>query len=417
MLASMSLHFMQRSLRRTRYRFGELPERVFHAPFGVYVHVPFCYSKCSFCPFYKELLTEEGKRAYLECILKEIGQTRLEGKEAWIYFGGGTPNTLRPTELAAIVQALTRKVAPTSMGIELLPAKLTREYLDELKRLGFTKVSLGVESFAEEVIGRTGRRAGTGGRVKELVEHARGLGLWANVDMMAGLPGQNNATFADDVRQLLSIRPSQITLYPFLVIRGLEARPADLPLAYFEWIETSAADIQDAGYRRRGVWTFAVGRDLYDSSRDELVEDFAGFGPAAASTCGPWKTVNPELEPYIRGIREGKSRGFVAPKNPAADQWRKFARMLYDLRVEPPPDLPLPMRAFVRILRLLGYIRAGAWTAKGKIFAHEITKAVVESLPFPLQNPACVENYADYERFRAQERTGLGPTNPAALAP
>lgn len=402
MLTTASRRFLQRSFERTRYTFGDLPERVFRAPFGVYVHVPFCYSKCTFCPFYKELFSEESKERYLECVVQEIGESRLEGEEAWVYFGGGTPNTLRPDEIGRIVGALRNQIRPTSLGIELLPARLTRAYLDELKSLGFTKVSVGVESFAEKVLANTGRRAGTLRQLADLVDHARALGLWVNTDIMAGLPEQDAVTFAEDVRTVLSIRPSQITLYPFLVVRGLEVPSATRTRRAFEWIEEAAPTILDAGYQRKGVWTFTVGQDLYDSSRDELVQDFAGFGPAAASTCGPWKTVNPELGPYVRSVREGRPRGFVAPKNPAADEWRKFARMLYDLRLEAPSDLPAPMKALIGLLRVLGYIRGGGWTYKGKIFAHEITKAVVESLPFPLQNPACVENYGDYERFRAE---------------
>jgi coproporphyrinogen III oxidase-like Fe-S oxidoreductase len=400
MFARISRFFMQRSFQKTRYRFGVLPRRLFQPPFGVYVHVPFCYSKCTFCPFYKEILSEEGKRAYLDCIVREIDEARLGGNDGWIYFGGGTPNTLSTSELASIVDAVTRQISPTSMGIELLPARLTCDYLDDLKRIGFTKVSFGVESFAQKVIGTTGRCAGAIGTLAKLVAHALGLGLWVNVDMMAGLPNQNAAIFMEDVRTLLSIRPSQITLYPFLVIRGLETSSRTPSRIFFEWIERAAAVIMDSGYQRKGVWTFTAGGDLYDSSRDELVEDFAGFGPAAASTCGPWKIVNPELAPYVRGIREGRPRAFVAPKNPAADEWRTFARMLYDLRVDGAEALPVPMRLLVNVLGRMGYIRRGRWTRKGTLFAHEITKAVVESLPFPLQNPACVENFGEYEMFR-----------------
>ena len=90
----------------------------------------------------------------------------------------------------------------------------------------------------------------------------------------------------------------------------------------------------------------------------------------------------------------------MAPKNPAADEWRTFARMLYDLRVDGAEALPVPMRLLVNVLGRMGYIRRGRWTRKGTLFAHEITKAVVESLPFPLQNPACVENFGEYEMFR-----------------
>jgi len=396
MIPALSSHFMRRSFQKTRYRFQDLPERTFRGLFGIYVHVPFCYTRCSFCPFYKELLSEEGKRDYLRCVQQEIEETKLDGQAAWVYFGGGTPNTLLPEDLAAIVRALRKQATPPSMGIELLPARATPEYLDALKALGFTKVSIGVESFSDEVIAPTGRRVGTLRHVERLVEHAHALGLWVNVDMMAGLPLQTPAAFESDIRTLLAIRPSQITTYRFLVIRGLRVSRRPNPGASYDLIERAAVAILESGYRRQGVWTFADGQDLYDSSRDELIQDYAGFGPAGFSTCGNWKMVNPELAPYLRGFREGRRRGFAAPKSPAADAWRRFARMLYDLKIDPSPDLPPAIRFYIEILRRLGYIRGTELTPKGVLFAHRLTQTVVESLPFPLQNPGCVENYQDY---------------------
>lgn len=409
MIVSKSRQMMRRSFEKTTYRFCEVPEADFRGNFGVYIHVPFCRTKCTFCPFYKELFSEDLKRRYLDAIVEEIGRTPMSGRAKWVYMGGGTPNTLSVQEVGRIVEGLRAKVRLGSVGMELLPSLLDEGYLRGLKRLGFTKVSMGVESFSGEVGRETGRRRIGAPRVEELVKQAMSLGLWVNVDMMAGLPKQDAATFAEDIRKIAAVGPSQVTIYPYMVIRGVAAAPSMPEDDQFALIEGAAGVLESRGYGRRGVWTFAVGQDVYDSSRDELVEDYAGFGPSGFSTYGGWKVVNPELEVYLRNIETGRRMGFVAPKSRATDDWRRFARMIYDLKGRPPDGLPLYIRLYVRLLRLAGYIRGGALTAKGRLFAHAITKTVVESLPFPIQNPACVENYGEYLSFKMNAEPALSP--------
>lgn len=125
MIISVSKKMMQKSFEKTLYRFMEIPKPRFGTNFGIYIHVPFCFSKCSFCPFYKEIFSEELKRQYLGAILKEIESTDMEGEAKWVYFGGGTPNTLAMEEIHEIVERLRSKVQIGSMGMELLPALLT----------------------------------------------------------------------------------------------------------------------------------------------------------------------------------------------------------------------------------------------------------------------------------------------------
>ena len=405
MIIPTSKKMMQRSFEKTRYRFMEIPKPSFSGQFGIYIHVPFCLSKCSFCPFYKELFSEKLKRQYLDAILKEIDDTDMRGEAKWVYMGGGTPNTLAIKDLYNIVERIRGKVQINSLGMELLPALLSEEYLKELKAIGFTKVSIGVESFSDEVINKTGRKITTYDHVTGLIELAKSLGLWVNVDMMVGLPNQDADAFRYDIKQISTILPNQITIYPFMVIRGLKATPSSPPREQFELIEESDAMLKRCGYARKGVWTFALGDEIYDSSRDELIENYAGFGPSAFSTYGNWKVVNPELDVYTQNFENGKRTGFVANKTKASDDWRKFARMIYDLKVDNTRNLPSYIQIFIWLLKLTGYIRHGILTRKGKIFAHEITKTVVESLPFPVQNPDCVENYDEYASYkRVNER-------------
>lgn len=395
MITRKSVRMLRRSFERQTYRFTRAPD--FLCPghrFGVYVNVPLCLTTCAFCPFYKELFTPGLKDRYLDALLREIGASPVSGQASWVYFGGGTPNTLAVGELSRILTALREKISASGWGIELHPALLRDGYLDGLKEIGFTKVSVGVESFDEAVAGGAGRKMTNHRRMKSIVARASSLGLWSNADIMVGLAGQSARSFLADIQRLGQINPSQVTIYPYMVIRGLKIPSPMTNAEQFELIEAAAGILDSCGYVRKGVWTFARGDNVYDSSRDELVEDYVGFGAAAFSTYGGWKVVNPELDLYLGS--NGTRMAFVAPKTRATDDWRRFARMLYDLQGPRGEKFPGYIQAFISVLKLAGYIKNGELTEKGIMFAHEVTKSVVESLPFPVQNPDAVENYDEY---------------------
>lgn len=400
MIISTSKHRLRKSFEKTFYTFTEKPKPNFKGNFGVYVHIPFCFSLCSFCPFYKVIYSEKLKDRYLNCIGKEIDETSLKGKAKWVYLGGGTPNTLTVEELASILKSLENKIKLGKVGIELLPTPLTNEYLLGLREVGFTKISVGVESFSDKVLRKTGRKLLKNTNLEEVIQYARSsLNFWVNVDMMVGLPNQNPDTFREDIIQAGFVRPDQITIYPYLILRGSKAAESMHPTDQFLLIEEAASILKEVGYDRKSVWTFALGDDLYDSSRDELIEDYAGFGPAAFSTYSNWKVVNPEILAYFKNFNNGKRMGFVAPKSKASDEWRKFAHMLYDLKCQNLKDFPFYIKAYILLLKLTRYSKNGKLTNKGKMLAHEITKTVVESLPFPIQNPDCVKNYEEYTAY------------------
>jgi oxygen-independent coproporphyrinogen-3 oxidase len=381
---------VRRSFERVRYRLTSAPPLRLAGSFGIYVHVPFCHSKCSFCPFYKELFSETDKNAYLNALASEIEGSGIRGKASWVYFGGGTPNTLTVSEIARILSRLKERVRIEGAGIELLPSRLTPDYLAGLRSAGFTKISIGVESLSDAVLQQSGRHPAPESDIAGLIEQARRVGLRVNVDLMVGLPGQDGAGFLNDVQALAAIRPDQVTTYPFMVIRGLKVVPSLPERRQFELIEKAHQTFSEQGYARKSVWTFARDDDIYDSSRDELVADYVGFGPAAFSTYGDWKVVNPDLATYLRGAVDGRRLAFVARKTKSSDDWRRLARMIYDLEYDEKPELPAYFDVLARLLETTGHIRRGKLTAKGAMFAHALTKAVVESLPFPIQNPSCV---------------------------
>jgi oxygen-independent coproporphyrinogen-3 oxidase len=406
-LTQRSQTMMVRSFRNVRYRFREAPDAAVQAPYGIYLHVPFCRQRCSFCPFYKESYAPELKDAYLKALTEEINRRPLPSSPEWTYFGGGTPNLLSLTDLENILNTFRRQITIKDAGIELLPELVTQPYLKGLRELGFGKISIGVESLQSQVLSETGRGAQRQVNIPELVSQALEQGLFVNVDMMLGLPGQTPAAFQQDIQTLVECAPTQITLYPFMQIGDLQAKPAFDEALQFELIEQAAPVLLASGYHRRGVWTFSREAAVYDSSRDELVADYVGYGPAAFSTYGQWKMVNPELGIYLQDHEHGRRRVLAASRTQSSDEWRRFARMIYDLRFEPQPGLPAGIRLFKTLLRLAGYGKRGWLTPKGIRFAHSITKAVVEGLPYPLQNPDAVENWDEYAAVR--EHTGVEP--------
>jgi coproporphyrinogen III oxidase-like Fe-S oxidoreductase len=399
MITKISASIMRNVFKKSTYRFDNEPKDQFSPNFGIYIHVPFCHSICKFCPFYKERFTENIKNQYVNALIQEIQMRNISGSVKWVYFGGGTPNVFTLEDFKRVINALQEKVKLSNLGIELLPSILTMPYLEGLKQLGFSKISLGIESLTKIVLQRAERANITPDNLQKILQKAKELGLRTNIDMMVGLTGQTDSDFLTDIDTISNMRPTQITIYPYMSIRGVpETKIPDSK--QFKLIEQAGKKLIQLGYSRKGVWVYAFDDNLYDSSRDELVQDYAGFGAAAFSTFDKWKVVNPEVGPYMKMIQQKTRKGFVGIKTPDTDDWRKFARTLYDLRTDFPTDLPNYIKKYIGVLKHTGFIKKNQLLQKGILLGHALTKTVVESLPFPLQNPNVVENYSDYVAYK-----------------
>lgn len=396
MITEKSKEMMIKSFQKTVYRYEEIPDVVIKGSFGVYLHVPFCFSKCAFCPFYKEIYNEKKKEQYITAIIKEIEDRGLKGEATWLYIGGGTPNTLKIPELKKIINKIHENITVSTMGIELLPSIIDNKYLEGLHNIGFTKISIGVESLSAVTLSRSGRTVTKKEEIGKIIVKAQELDLWVNVDLMIGLPEQRPNSFFYDIEQISLLKPNQITIYPFMQIGELAVQPSLSDDDQFLLIEQANEIMIKHGYSRKGIWIFAKGEEVYDSSRNELIEDYFGFGPAAFSTYGSWKVVNPELDIYLQNYEANKNKALVALKDKSSDDWRKFARMLYDLKGTIEGEVNRGIKLFVLILKMMGYIKNNTMSKKGIMFTHKITKTVVETLPYPLQNTHYVENYEEY---------------------
>ncbi len=389
--------------RNSTYRFGPLPERAFHSDYGLYLHVPFCRSICSFCPYYRETFSSPRKELYVDALLEEISRRDFAGNASWLYVGGGTPNTLSLSDWNRIIDALKSKAKIPNAGIELTPAGLDRGYAEGLRALGFRKASIGVESFSGAVLRGAGREDPGGGKAEAAVESARSAGLWTNVDLMVGFDEQKAYHFREDVKRFIGLGAEQATFYPLMTIRGTRSNRLSMDdRTVFGLIEEAGLAMESAGYARRTLWTWTRGAELYDSSYDELGSDYLGLGPSGISSTRAWVSVNPPLDAYAKAINaSGPLMGFASEhvKGRHHEAWRRFGMMLYGRRLSFSPAFPAYLNAFIGVLMASGRGGPGFLTRKGILFAHDMTKAVVETKSFPLQHPGCVENLADYEAF------------------
>ena len=401
MISAISKHMLSKSFSKINFTFKPIDwfdQNVGDSRFGLYIHVPFCKIFCSFCPFYKVLYNERLKRKYLEAVKREIEKRGLMGKASWLYIGGGTPNLLKAEEICEILSCLKEFVEVDEVGMEGNPFEFTPEYLEKIGDAGVTKISVGVETFHSDSLKAVKRAKASKHLIEKVVGEAQRLGISVNVDLMVGLPQQTLEECLKDAKTIVDIGPDQVTIYPYLIISGVEAEPGMDSQSMFTVIESAWNIFREHGYRRDSVWVFSKSHKIYDSAKDELVCDYFGLGPAAFSTCGNIQTVNPPLEIYLQMINDDKRLAFHTELDGKAKVWRAFAHELYKLQLDPKvcSEMPLNIKMVLQFLRMTGYVEGFTVTDKGRYLVHEITKTVVETLPFPLSNPKRIENYDEY---------------------
>jgi len=397
---------LKKKLSKISYQFTEFPEINVSDAFGVYINIPLCIQRCSFCAFYSERFSAYNESDYAAAVLQEIEVCKPAGHARWVYFGGGTPNCLSLASLNEIMTCLKKHITSSYYAIELLPSLLTTGYMDGLKHMGFSKISMGIESFAEESLKKTGRKNAPSSFIGDLVGHARSIGLWTSLDFMIGLPGQTEASLAHDVSEIERIAPDQIALYPIVQVKGKRVpfTPSFSSMDQYEHIEHISARLAERGYIRRTAWILSredTG-EVYDSSGNELAIDYIGFGAGAYSAYSNARMMNPEIPVYLQAMADGKRMGFLSTGSGSTKHMRTLSKMIYDLDIDSSIRLPWYLRTFAACLNLCGYRTRGYFTKQGRFLSHEISKTAMESLPFPIQYPGCVKNAEVYEAFKSR---------------
>ncbi|NOT30676.1 MAG: coproporphyrinogen III oxidase family protein [Planctomycetes bacterium] len=296
---------------------------------GIYVHIPFCRQRCDFCYFkvYTDKNSKEIRR-YLEGLRRELAlyapAPRFRGREVrFVYFGGGTPSYLSAeqlTELFESVRAAFAWDAVEEVAFECEPGTLSEAKLAELKRLGVTRLSLGVENFDPHIL-EINNRAHRAAEIHKTWHAARAVGFeQINIDLIAGMVGENEANWKDCVEQTIALGPESVTIYqlevPYnttLFQRMQEEHSEAAPVADWEtkrrWTAEAFARLEAAGYRIGSAYTAARGERTRFVYRDELWRgaDLLGIGVSSFSHVGGVHFQNEhEFERYLERVEAGE---------------------------------------------------------------------------------------------------------------
>jgi oxygen-independent coproporphyrinogen-3 oxidase len=274
-------------------------------PLGLYVHIPFCRKRCHFCYF--RVYTDKNAQEvghYLDVLAREwelYGQLpAIAGRDLnFVYFGGGTPSFLSTQQLEGLVKRLTAVASwnrAEEITFECEPGTLTESKLATIRRLGVTRLSLGVESFDDHILEINGR-AHRSPEIGQAYRYARALDFpQINIDLIAGMLGETDANWRASVEKTLELEPDSITIYqmelPFntTISRDLlkgTARFGDPVAAWAtkrRWVEEAFTAFEHAGYHVRSAYTV-----VKDPARKRFVytdrlwqgADMAGLGVAS----------------------------------------------------------------------------------------------------------------------------------------
>lgn len=245
-----------------------------HDPYAaLYIHVPFCASKCAYCDFHSSACPTGSPRmeAFVDELVLTLKRKAHEGELAGlrtIYIGGGTPTHLGHALLTRLLYAIGLYVnleRIEELTIEANPESLTEAMVKDAWALGANRISIGVQSFDDALLSRIGR-AHDGARAEEAVTIARTRFENVSIDLMCGLPGQTREGFARDVERALGLGIVHLSVYPLSVERGTplyralrrgsEALPDDDAVA--DMLEDAEVILEGAGFSRYEVASYSL---------------------------------------------------------------------------------------------------------------------------------------------------------------
>ena len=265
----------------------------------IYVHIPFCARICPYCAFYKTLMDPSQTQRFCAAILRELEQHSASRKivPSTVYFGGGTPTALSTSQLEFLLRGFREGLdlwQVKEWTIEANPGSVSARKADMLQRFSVNRISLGVQSWDDELLKILGREH-NGQQAEKSFFILRDAGFSnINVDLMFGLPGQTREQWRTTLDKTIALQPEHISAYcltyeedtEFFLrhSRGELRSNADVEADFFEM---TMSILEDAGYEHYEISNYA--RPGFSSLHNRAYwagEDYLGIGPSAFSTRG-----------------------------------------------------------------------------------------------------------------------------------
>lgn len=293
-------------------------------PAGIYIHIPFCLSRCSYCDFATGMYSAPLAERYVLSLVAEIGSWHeVEPPETvdTIYFGGGTPSLLSPAQLDTLLNAVRKRftvAANAEISIEINPGSVTPETLASFRSLGINRASFGAQTFDDKELARLGR-SHSSDDTRRTFRYLRDAGFNnVSFDLIAGLPGQTMAGWRRNLDEAFALRPEHLSFYLLEVHqgtpladqikKGIQPTPDDDLAA--EMYEVMLDRAVEAGYEHYEISNLCLpGFEARHNSKYWTAAPYYGFGCSAHSYDGlsrRWQNER-EVVRYMETIEDCRS--------------------------------------------------------------------------------------------------------------
>ncbi len=284
---------------------------------GIYLHIPFCKTRCIYCDFYSTT-REDLKRRYIHALCKELALRRdyLQGAAVeTVYLGGGTPSQLAEEDFENIFQTLDEVYGlenAVEITLEANPDDLTEDYVRMLRRFPFNRISMGIQTFDDGTL-QLLRRRHTSAQAKEAVERCRRAGFDnLSIDLIYGLPGETVERWEQDLQEAVRLRPEHLSAYHLTYEEGtplyrlreehrVREVDEDDSLRFFTRLTHT---LREAGYVHYEISNFCLpGKQARHNTAYWQGIPYLGCGPSAHSfdtRSREWNAAS--LEAYIEGM-------------------------------------------------------------------------------------------------------------------
>ncbi len=296
---------------------------------GLYVHFPFCRSKCPYCHFASVPYRQELKERWLKGLGRETARHAAADFHAdTLYVGGGTPSLLGPRDLARMLEVLRTgiRLEPAEFTLEANPDPRDVPSLEGWRGAGVTRLSIGVQSFDDRMLGVLGRGY-TARQAESFIKSARRAGFpFVGIDLMIGVPTETPDSLRRTLSAVSGLGPDHVSLY---IMENLEGLPFE-PFARAHPVEdddaAAAYDLMREGLEAAGLHRYEIsnfareGAECLHNLKYWRYEPFLGLGPSACSHVGPVRWCDkPAVEDWEAGLAPGGDpRGEVRELAPEA---------------------------------------------------------------------------------------------------
>jgi len=286
---------------------------------GLYIHIPFCISKCLYCDFYS-LTSISAIPDFLDTLFKEMEMyhNRFNPFDT-IYIGGGTPSLLSPQQLESILKRVRKNfdlISDPEITIETNPADLDQSFLESIREIGINRINIGVQSFDEKILNFLGRRHSVKQAISA-VEASRKAGFHnIGLDLIYGVPEQDINSWLDTLKQAVAFSPEHISCYQLTLEAkthlGMRCQAGEFSLPgeelQYEFFMKTSEFLEETGYIHYEVSNFTRGTE-YTSRHNQKYWDhspYLGLGPTAHSFQPNRRWWNhPSLDQYLAAINAG----------------------------------------------------------------------------------------------------------------